>query len=71
MAGIFPYRGKMYSISDKNKFGEFVVVKFNVDKNGKPTDIMGSKVIPGKSEKHIEQLIRKYNFENFKELPQV
>jgi hypothetical protein len=65
MSNIFLYRGKIYSISDRNAFNEFVVVKLSLDRK----DVLGAKIIPGKSEKQVEKLIKTFNFENFKDLP--
>jgi hypothetical protein len=65
MAKMFMYRKKVFSVSDRNQFGEFVVVKFSSDLK----NVEAAKVIPAKSEQHVEQLVRAYHFENFKNLP--
>lgn len=65
MAHMFVYKGNIYSVSDKNRHGEFVVLK--MDMNMK--DMKDAKIIPAKSEQHVEKLIRSYKFEGFKTLP--
>jgi hypothetical protein len=65
MSKVFMFKKKLYSISDRNAFNEFVVVQFSFD--GK--NVLGAKVIPGKSEFDVEKFIRLYPFENFKNLP--
>lgn len=64
MVKVFKYRGRTYSMSDVNDRGEYVVVKLSKDNK-----VESAKIIPGKSEKHVETMIKTNNFENFKNLP--
>jgi hypothetical protein len=66
MAKTFIYNKNIYSVSDRNALGEFVVVKFSFDAKNvvdKP------KVIKAKSEKEVEKFVRTYEWYRFKNLP--
>lgn len=62
---MFVCKGKLYSISDKNPLGEFVVVKMSLDHE----EIFGAKIIPAKSEAQVEVYVRAYPWDKFRDLP--
>lgn len=64
MAKMFMFTGKIYSVSDKNQLGEYVVVKMDLKHN-----VLGAKVIPAKSEAQVEQHVRNYSWDLFRNLP--
>lgn len=65
MAKVFVYRKDIYSVSDRNAAGQFVVVRMSADKQ----DIKGAKIIPAATELHAEKLIRLYPWNSFNNLP--
>lgn len=65
MAKMFMYNKHIYSVSDRNALGEFVVVKMSSDKKS----VIAAKRIPAKTEFEAEKFVRMFPFEVFKNLP--
>jgi hypothetical protein len=66
MAKTFIYNKNVYSVSDRNALGEYVIVKFSFDAKNvvdKP------KVIKARNEKELEKFVRTYAWHTFKNLP--
>lgn len=65
MAKIFMFKKNIYSVSDRNALGEFVVVKLSPDKK----NVLGAKLITARTEFEVEKHVRMFPFEVFKNLP--
>jgi hypothetical protein len=64
--GVFRHDGKIYSISDRNKYGEYVVIKLEDDVDG-VTQMVGTCIIKANDLKGVQAQIEKYPFEMFKQ----
>jgi hypothetical protein len=65
MSKMFLFKREIYSISDRNVIGEYVVVRVSADKQ----NVLGTKVIPARSEQEAEKYIKQFPWEVFKDLP--
>lgn len=59
------FKKEIYSVSDRNVIGEYVVVRVSADKQ----EVKGTKVIPARSEQEVEKYVRQFPWEVFKDLP--
>jgi hypothetical protein len=58
---------EVYSISDRNKYGEYVVIKIlTIDGE---TQMKDTRIIAARDIKDVQQQIEKYPFELFKGMP--
>lgn len=58
------HNGMIYSISDQNVLGEFVVAKIN----GKTKQVMSAKIVKAKTKLQVKKRIKSNLYDNFKEL---
>lgn len=66
---VFKHRnGNVYAFSERNKFGEYVVIQMKVNEHHE-SRITGTKVIPAKNVKHLMKLINTVPWERFSEMP--
>jgi hypothetical protein len=64
--GVFKHNNHFYSISSKNRYGEFVVIKMTQDMATGEMNIDGTVIIKATSIKGVQNQITKYPFEQFK-----
>jgi hypothetical protein len=65
MAKVFMYNKKIYSVSDRNAIGEFLVVKMSFDKE----TVEDVRLVPALNEQQCEKFVKTNPFYLFKKLP--
>jgi hypothetical protein len=64
--GVFQHDNHFYSISSKNRYNEFIVIKMTQDMTTGEMSIEGTAIVKASSIKGVQQQIGKYPFEQFK-----
>lgn len=65
MAKVFMYQKKIYSVSDKNALGEFLVIKMSFDKE----TVEDVRLVKANNEQQVELFVKTNPFYLFKKLP--